>query len=201
VNIEYWADADSGAAHWFTQTASLRLPRVMDEIVKFDPLARDRFPGYPLKGFYAQAPAVKFAAPELQVSANSGTGDSRRLELLLRSARGAPKAFVIFPAGANIHAIEVETPSGPLRAKLQTLRNGGTVLLAAGLPQAGLRFWIKAPGESLTAQVFDESYELPGELPDGIKLQQARPKNATSSQDGDITVVQRTVRVDPAAGR
>jgi hypothetical protein len=201
VNIEYWADADSGAAHWFTQTASLRLPRVMDEIVKFDPLPRDRFPGYPLKGFYAQAPAVKLAAPELQVSANSGSGDSHRLELLLRSARGAPKAFVIFPASAGIHTIEVETPSGPLGAKLQTLRNGGTVLLAAGLPQAGLRFWIRAPGESMTAQVFDESYELPGELPDGIKLQQARPKNATSSQDGDITVVQRTVRVDPAAGR
>ena len=202
VNVEYWLDADSGAAHWYTQTASLRLPRAMDEIVKFDVVPRDRFPGYPLKGFYAPAPAVKLPAPELmQIASNSGSGDSGRLELLLRSARGAPKGFVIFPASANIHAIEFSTPSGPLRAKLQTLRNGGTVLFAADLPQAGLRFWVRAPGEPMTAQVFDESYELPGELPDGIKLQQARPKNATSSQDGDITVVQRTVRVDPAAGR
>jgi hypothetical protein len=32
-------------------------------------------------------------------------------------------------------------------------------------------------------------------------LQQARPQNATSSQEGDITVVQHTVLLDPAAGR
>jgi hypothetical protein len=123
------------------------------------------------------------------------------MQLLLRSARGAPKAFVIFPADANIHDIETATPLGPLHAKLQTLRNGSTVLLAPGISEEGLRFWVRKPGAPMTAQVFDESYELPGELSDGKKLEQARPKNATSSQDGDITVVQRTVRLDPAAGR
>jgi hypothetical protein len=207
VNVEYWVDADSGRAHWYTQTASLRLPRAMNEAVKFDPLPRDRFPGYPLKGFYAQAPALKLVAPELTpIAANSGTTDPGhtdpgRMELLLRSARGAPKAFVIFPPSANIRDIEVATPSGPLHAKLQTLRNGSTVVLALGIPEAGMRFGIKAPAQSMTAQVYDESYELPADLPDAKKLQQARPKNATSSQDGDITVVQRTVRFDPAAGR
>jgi hypothetical protein len=205
VNVEYWLDADSGGAHWYTQTASLRLPAAMGETLKFDPVPRDRFPGYPLKGFYAQAPALKLAAPELtRISPNmdaKSTGDAGRIELLVRSARGAPKAFVIFPASANIHDIEIATPSGLLHAKLQTLRNGSTVLLAPSIPEVGLRFWVKAPGGPMAAQVFDESYELPGELPDGKKLQQARPKNATSSQDGDITVVQRTVRVDPAAGR
>jgi hypothetical protein len=53
----------------------------------------------------------------------------------------------------------------------------------------------------MAVQVFDVSYGLPAELPDGKALQRARPKNATSSQDGDVTVVQRTVRLDPAAGR
>jgi hypothetical protein len=207
VNVEYWIDADSGHAHWFAQTASLRLPSAMDETTKFDPVARDRFPGYPLKGFYAEAPALKLAAPELtQISANagtanSGTGPSGRMELLLRSARGAPKAFVIFPASANIHDIEIATPAGPLHAKLQTLRNGSTAVLAPGLSEAGLHFWVNAPAAPMLVQVFDESYQLPRELSDGNRLEQARPKNATSSQDGDITVVQRTVRVDPAAGR
>jgi hypothetical protein len=207
VNVEYWIDADSGHAHWFAQTASLRLPSAMDETTKFDPVARDRFPGYPLKGFYAEAPALKLAAPELtQISANagtanSGTGPSGRMELLLRSARGAPKAFVIFPASANIHDIEIATPAGPLHAKLQTLRNGSTAVLAPGLSEEGLHFWVNAPAAPMLVQVFDESYQLPRELPDGNRLEQARPKNATSSQDGDITVVQRTVRVDPAAGR
>jgi hypothetical protein len=202
VNIEYWFDADSGRAHWYAQTASLRLPRTMEETLTFDPVPRDRFQGYPLKGFYADAPALKLAAPELtKISADSGSADPGRMELLLRSARGAPKAFVIFPASANIHEIEIATPSGPLRAKLQSLRNGGTIVVAPGIPEPGLRFWVNAPTGPMTALVFDESYELPGDLPDARKLQQARPKNATSSQDGDITVVQRTVRVDPAAGR
>jgi hypothetical protein len=202
VNVEYWLDTDSGRAHWYAQTASLRLPGAMDETTKFDPVPHDRFPGYPLKGFIGEAPALKLAAPELtQISADSGAGAPGRIELLLQSARGAPKAFVIFPASANIHDIEIATSAGPLHAKLQTLRNGSTVVLAPGMSQAGLHFWVHAPAAPMTAQVFDESYDLPAELPVGNKLQQARPKNATSSQDGDITVVQRTVRVDPAAGR
>ena len=202
VNIEYWIDADSGSAHWYTQTASMHLPRAMDETLKFDPVPRDRFPGYPLKGFYASAPALKVAAPELTlISTDSGGGDPGRMELLLRSVRGAPKAFVLFPASANIHQVEVTTPTGPLRAKLQTLRNGSTIVVAPGIPDAGLRFWVNKPAAPMTALVFDESYELSSALPDAKKLQQSRPKNATSSQDGDITVVQRTVTVDPAAGR
>ena len=202
INIEYWVDADSGRAHWYTQTASLHLPSVMDETLKFDPVPRDRFPGYPLKGFYADAPALKLAAPELmRISADSNAGDPGRMELQLRSARGAPKAFVIFPASANIHEIEIATPSGPLHARLQTLRNGSTIVLAPGIAEPGLRFWVNAPAAPMTAQVFDESYALPADLLDAKRLQQGRPKNATSSQDGDITVVQRTVRVDPAAGR
>ena len=171
------------------------------EALKFDPVPRDRFQGYPLKGFYAEAPAIKLAAPELTKISDSPGGDPGRMELLLRSTRGAPKAFVIFPASANIHEIEVATQAGPVRAKLQTLRNGGTIVIAPGLAEPGLRFWVNAPAGPMNAQVFDESYALPEGLPDGRRLQQARPKNATSSQDGDITVVQRTVRVDPAAGR
>ena len=202
VNIEYWLDADSGRAHWYTQTASLHLPRTMDETIKFDPVPRDRFPGYPLKGFHAGASALKLAAPELTlISADSGGGDPGRMELLLRSARGAPKALVIFPASANIHEVEVTTPTGPLRAKLQTLRNGSTIVVAPGIPEPGFRFWVNKPAAPMTALVFDESYGLSSDLPDAKKLLQARPKNATSSQDGDITMVQRTVTVDPAAGR
>ena len=202
VNVEYWVDADNGDAHWYTQSASLRLPRAMDETLKFDPTPRDRFQGFPLKGFFAKAPALKLALPELtQIAPDSGDATPGRMELLVRSARGAPKALVIFPASAKIQDIEVATASGPLRAKLPTLKNGSTVFQAPGLAQGGLRFWVAAPAAPMTVQVADESYELPGDLPEGKKLQQARPKNATSSQDGDVTMVQRTVRVDPAAGR
>jgi hypothetical protein len=120
--------------------------------------------------------------------------------LLLRSTRGAPTGFVLFPASANVKSVVLATPSGPLRAKLHTLNNGSTVLLAPGMPETGLRFGIDAAAP-LTVQVFDENYALPDELSDGKTLQRARPQTATSSQDGDVTVVLRTVRLDPAAGR
>jgi hypothetical protein len=201
VNIEYWVDADSGHAHWWTQAASLHLPRAMGETLKFDPVARERFPGYPLKGFFADAPALKLAPPELQISNSGAALAPARVELLLRSARGAPKAIVIFPASANIRDIEVATPSGPLRAKLHQLPDGRTVLQAPGIAEEGLRFTIDGPAAPMAVEVFDETYGLPEELPDGKALQRARPKNATSSQDGDITAVQRTVHLDPAAGR
>jgi hypothetical protein len=200
VIVEYWIDGDSGRAHWWLQAASLHLPSVMGEAVKFERVPRERFAGYPLKGFFADAPALKLAPPELTQISSSGASPAH-LQLLLRSVRGAAVAFVVFPAAANVHGIEVETASGPLRIKLHQLRNGSTVLQAPGIREAGLRFAIDVPAAPLTAQVFDESYGLPDELPDGKKLEQARPKNATSSQDGDVTVVQRTVHLDPAAGR
>jgi hypothetical protein len=202
VNVEYWLDADTGRAHWWTQTASLRLPRAMAEVLKFDPVPRPRFPGYPMQGFFAQAPALKLAPPELtQVSATPVGAALTHVELLLHSARAAPAAFVLFPAGANIQEVEIATPSGPLRAKLHRLKDGATILVAPGLSAAGLRFAVDTAAAPLTVRVFDQSYGLPVELPEGKTLQRARPQNATSSQDGDVTVAQSTVRLDPAAGR
>jgi hypothetical protein len=201
VNVEYWVDAESGKAHWWTQAAALHLPRAMAEAVHFDPKPRERFAGYPLDGFFAPAPATKLAAPELQqISAAPGASKSH-VELLLQSPRGAPAAFMIFPAEAAISDIVISTASGPLHAKLHKLRNGATIFRAPGLTEAGLKFGIDTAAAPFTVQVFDESYGLPEDLPDGQALRRARPQNATSSQDGDVTVVQRTVRVDPAAGR
>jgi hypothetical protein len=45
--------------------------------------------------------------------------------------------------------------------------------------------------------VFDQSYAFP----EGQSLPHARPPNAISSQDGDLTVVHHTVTLDPAADR
>ena len=203
VNVEYWVDADRGAAHWWMQAASQRIPEAMADAVPFEPFLRARFAGYPARGFFADAHALKLAAPELmQISATPGASPAAvHFELLLKSARDAPTAFVVFPASANVQDVLVATPSGPLRPKLHRFLNGDTVLLIAGLAGTGLRFGIDAAAAPILATVFDESYGLPDALPQGKALQQARPQNATSSQDGDVTVVQRTVRLDPAAGR
>ena len=199
VNIEYWLDADTGKAHWWTQTASQRLPGAMAEALKFERTPRERFAGHPYRGFYAEATALKLSAPDLTPVVAEGAS-AAHMELLLRSTRGAPTAFVVFPAEANVQTVVLASPSGALRVQLRKLANGATVLFAPGMPETGLRFGIDAAAP-MTVQVFDQNYGLPDELSDGRALQHARPRTATSSQDGDVTVVQRTVRLDPAAGR
>jgi hypothetical protein len=203
MNVEYWVDAQRGAAHWWMQAASQHLPEAMGGIAHFDPLPRARFAGYPGNGFFADAPAVKLAAPELaQLSATPGTSPATvHFELLMKSPRGAPTGFVVFPAHANVQEVVVATRTGPLRAKLLPFRSGATVLRIAGVPNEGFRFGIDAAAAPIQVMVFDQSDGLPEGLAQGKALQQARPQNATSSQDGDVTVVQRTVRLDPAAGR
>jgi hypothetical protein len=148
----------------------------------------------------ASSTALKMSAPELTPVVVAEAASAQHLELLLRSTREAPTAYVIFPKSAQVKSAVLATPSGPLHVELHALRNGSTILLAPGMPATGLRFGIDAAGP-LTALVFDQSSGLPQELPEGKALQQARPLTATSSQDGDVTVVQRTVHLDPAAGR
>jgi hypothetical protein len=66
-----------------------------------------------------------------------------------------------------------------------------------GLDASGVQFGIDAAGPlPIAVQVIDQSYGAP----QAEALLHARPPSATSSQDGDITVVHRTVPLT-AAGR
>jgi hypothetical protein len=201
INIEYWLNADHGEAQWWTQSASGHLPHAMASAVKFEPGQRSRYEGSTAKGFFAGAPSLPLAAPELQQVSRTPGALRSHIELLVRSARGAPTAFMVFPASADIRTITVNTPSGPLSASLRKLRGGTTGFLIAALPAEGMQFGIDTAAVFMSVQVFDQSYGLPEELSEGKNLQRARPRNATSSQDGDVTVVQRTARFDLAAGR
>jgi Peptidase family M28 len=209
VNVEYWVDADTSRSHWWVQAASQHLPSAMAEAtkeVKFDPVPHARFAQDSAKGFSADAPALKLPPPELtRISAAPAEGASASaagdFQLLLRSARGASTVLAVFPAGANIQYVTVMTRSGPLRAKLRQLAGGGSALIVSGIPTDGLPFAIDAPKAPFSVLLLDRSGGLPAEFPEGKALQRARPENATSSQDGDVTVVERTVQLDPAAGR
>jgi Peptidase family M28 len=197
LNIEYWVDADTDSAHWWVQAASLHLPPELAGVSRFEATPRPRFPGTTVLGFVAPAARLALPAPELGVTSSARS----HYELTLRSARGAPKAFIIFPASANIHEATISTRIGALRVALPTLRNGATRLTVTGLPTAGMEFAIDSAAAPGAVQIFDESYGLPGELPTSAALEHARPQNATSSQDGDVTMIGRTVKIGPAAGR
>lgn len=100
---------------------------------------------------------------------------------------------------AQIGNVTSTTAEGLVQAKLGRLKSGATLLDVVGLPAGGVEFSVDAAGrQPVSIQVFDQSYAFPEE---GQALQRAQPTNATSSQDGDLTVVHRTVSLDPAAGR
>jgi hypothetical protein len=142
---------------------------------------------------------MTLAAPELTLTAppSAAAPGVTHFELRLRSMRGAPEALVVFPAGARVNAVEFATAAAPLPAKLAKLKQGATLIDVVGLSAEGVRFSMDVAGRlPLTVQVFDQSYEFPQST-----LLRARSANATSSQDGDLTVVHRTVSLDPAAGR
>jgi hypothetical protein len=205
INIEYWYDADDAHAHWWVQPASLHLPAALAVAARFNLVPHARFGGSSSLAFAADAPKLELASPQLTQlsaapSASSAAPSRTHYELHLRSQRDAPEAFVIFPASADVQEIVVAAATGPLHAKLQKLRSGATRLGVVGVSSADLQFGIDAVAGRTAVQVFDLSYGLP-EASQGARLQQARPQNATSSQEGDITVVQHTVLLDPAAGR
>jgi hypothetical protein len=221
INIEYWYDADTGRSNYKVRADSERLPSALADAGHFDPMPRPRFEGSGAPAFYAPAPDLRLDAPELapisQVVATSlpsvppppsmSTPQSHspsqpaataHLVLRLRSVRGAPEALMVFPASARVADISVATAGGPQRSKLTRMKSGATLLDMVGLPAAGVEFSVDVGGSlPVAVQVFDQSYELV----EGRDLQKLRPPNATSSQDGDLTVAHRTVSLDPAAGR
>jgi hypothetical protein len=202
VNVEYWFDSDADLAHWWVYAASARLPTGMAAAANFDSMPRPQLPGSSSLGFFGDAPKLNLAAPELtQTSAAPAARPNlTHYELRLKSIRGAREALVVFPESADVENVVVAAVSGPLRFKLRKMP-GGTRLLISGIPEGGLPFEIDATSQRIPVQVLDQSFGLPEALPQGTALQHARGENATSSQDGDSTVVQRTVWLDPAAGR
>jgi hypothetical protein len=222
INVEYWLDADTGRAHYLARCDSLRLPAALAAAAHFDPVPRPRFAGDASPAFYAAAPKLGLAAPELLLTArptpasrstsasqpasawqpavaSTAAGSATHFDLRLRSLRGAPEALVVFPASAQVADIALVTAAGLVRAKLNRLRSGATLLDIVSLPADGVEFSVDAAGRvPVMVQVLDRSYDFPEE---GSILQRARPPNATSSQGGDLTVVRRTATLYPAADR
>jgi len=202
VNLEYWLDADIGQANYLARCDSSRLPAALAAAAHFDPMARVRFAGSSARAFFAAAPRFALAAPELQQtsppSAAANAAPATHFELHLRSARAAAEVFVVFPAGARVADVALTTAAGPVHVKPYTLHSGASLLDIFGLPADGVNLSFDAAGDQPTVvQVFDQSYGLA----EGGILQRSRSAEATSSQDGDVTVVHRTVSLNPAADR
>jgi Peptidase family M28 len=198
LSFQYRLDSDAHRAFWIADPSSRVLPAKLTTSASFNPKSQPEFAGSAAQVYFAPAPLRTLDAPQLAVveSASRPEGGSH-YRLHLQSPRRAPEAFVVFPAAAGVQTLRVATPSGESPTPLHEMRSGATFITFVGLPADGVDFEIDAPAEGVAVQVFDQSFELPG----GEFLQRMRGPDAASSQDGDVTVVQHTVTLVPAAGR
>jgi hypothetical protein len=197
VNFEYQLDADKHEAVWAAEPDSLKLPAAVAAAAGFDAKPQLRFLGGWTQAFYAPAPWKELKPPLLTLrGVQAQPAGITRYSVHLQSMRGAPEVEVSFPGAARIREIILDDGSAERRMPLFDAKNGETRLHVVGLAPSGMDFAVDVRGSSLQAHLFDQSYALPG----GEFLQRLRSREATSSQDGDTTIVQDTVMLDPAAG-
>ncbi|MGC1831300.1 MAG: M28 family peptidase [Candidatus Acidiferrales bacterium] len=196
MNMRYWLDADSGASQWVVQPASGHLREAVRVAAAFHRVERGPFPWDTNSAFVAEAPHLDLAAPTFTILESSPMGAERSYSTLLRSERGAPDAMVLFSPGADAQSVEIE--GQPVEAESGRSRRsfaGWTAYECVTMPAEGVLISFTLPiGKSVEVYVVDRSYGLP---PDGEFLLKARPLTATPSQDGDLTIVSRSVQLIP----
>ena len=197
VNFRYSLDADRHAAVWMCEPDSLELPAYAAQSAAFGTDLEPETLGGRARAFQAPAPSRDLPPPLLKLGAvTAAPSGTTRYDVHLQSQRGAPDITVSFPGTLQIKEIILNEASGERRIALRETQNGMTRLRVVGLPPPGMDFSVEVRGASLEAHMVDQSYALP----DGEFLRRLRPPEATSSQDGDTTIVQYTVTLDPAAG-
>ena len=196
VNIEYSLDADSGVAKWIVTAESGRLPEPISLADMFRRADHGAYPWDARPAFVADAPHLDLAAPTFTIL-ESSQGDGRRnYRTLLRSERGAPFAAVFFPPDADIQSVRVGgQPLPPASTSIRRYFSGWTAYSCPTMPMNGIEISFSAPvGKPIEVVAADRSYALPDE---GDFLLHARPLTATPSQDGDVTIVSRSVQLIP----
>ena len=196
VNIDYWLDADSGISQWVVQPESGRLPEPIRLADTFRRADRGAFPWNGRAAFVADAPHLDLAAPTFTVLESSQSGDRRNYRTLLRSERGAPFAAVFFSPDADVGSVRMEgQPLEPETAPIRQIFNNWSAFSCPTMPPTGVDISFSVPvGKSVEVIAADQSYSLPDE---GAFLLHARPLTATSSQNGDVTIISRRVQLIP----
>jgi hypothetical protein len=147
--------------------------------------------------FLADAPSLEgLAAPTFTILESAVAGDKRSYRVLLRSERGAPDAFILFPPDSGIESVRMEgEPVPPETERERKYLNGWSYYVCPTMPAKGIEIRFTLPtGKPVEVYALDETYGLPLE---GSFLVKARPFTATSSQVGDVTIVSRRVQLLP----
>ena len=194
----YVLDADAGSARWLLQPDSKRSPPQL-ALRDQAPPPTARVPhGIVDRLHVTAAPRLDYAPPEMQVLGTAAIDGGSVHRLRLRSVRGAPEIELAVPDARATGATLIDAggqrlPVKPWRAGDRTSR-----LQFIGAPAEGVVVELRTRGTSeLAVTLLDRSYGLPAA---GSALRPPGPALTTASQDGDLTIVQRSYRLPGLPG-
>lgn len=194
----YALDADTGKAAWVLQPDSKRRPPQLAlhaaSRVQQAPLPE----GNISRVIVAEAPHLDYPAPQLQLLGIETRAGGVLYHLHVRSARNAPEIEL---AVADDRAVKATLKLGAdhkLPAHFWRAADGSRWLQLIGVAPEGLDLELETSNATdLTVTLLDRSYGLPAT---GAALRHAIPALTTASQDGDLSIVYRSVRLGAPQG-
>lgn len=192
----YTLDADTGQARWHLQPDSQRLPPQL-ALHSSNARSLSALPKGIIAGpVSATAQPVDLPAPELRVLGVQTQAGGARYHLHVRSARAAPEIELAVTDNHVLGATLDLSAEHRLPAKFARAADGGRWLQLVGVPAEGLDLTLESTSAGdLDVTLLDRSYGVPAS---GATLRPKGPAVTTRSQDGDLTIVHRTVRLSAA---
>ena len=195
LNLRYELDADSQRAQWVADPLSSPVPAPLLHAAAF---ARSAPPAASWNRYTWLAPAatLPLAAPGLTlISIERGAAQRLHYRIRVASARGAPVLTLQFPPEAQLRSVSVEGAApAELNVTPRRLNHGWSQLRLTSMPPEGQQLSFDAGMPAFELRLQDESFGLPAS---GSALQLARPAAAVPWQDGDVTIVTRSYRLQP----
>jgi hypothetical protein len=191
LNIVYRFDQDRQSSRWSLEGDLSRVPAPLAEFQQG--MRESTVPWETKSAFLLSAEPVGLTAPELEPMLVKAAGTGRTLLLRLRSTRGAPIVNVAFSPEARLSSVSVNGQSQP--APRERIRNRFSqwrvISCVTDAPQGCVVELAQEGSEPIEAFVYDES---PG-IPPGRFSQRAAWKDFVPSQNGDVTIASRSLKI------
>jgi hypothetical protein len=194
MSIAFSQDADTQRSRWLAYAESGRLRGDLARAANFSAAPVRAFPWSGRPGaFAADAPPASLPAPSVIVLEDSRDGSTRRIRLNLRSPRGAPAVFLAISPSAQIQSVRVAgEPLASINPRIVSFQGGWRLITCLTTPPEGVEFALVASPNPLEAFAGDRSAGLPTA---GDPLLRARGPEAAPSQQGDMTIVTRRLKL------
>jgi hypothetical protein len=198
LNLRYELNADSQQAHWIADSPEHGVPASLRRAAAFVGGAASMLPWLSGRVWAAPAQSLSLPAPLASLLGAQREQNGRvRYRVHIGSPRAAADVSLGFPPQAQVRSLRLEgnaSGAAGLAVTPWRLSGGWSRLRLLGLPPQGQDLSFEAAEPAFELKLFDVSEGLPAQ---GVALQTARPPVAVPSQEGDVTMVMRSYRLQP----